>query len=68
MITHNYKMRTDAFLRHALRAIKDTPEQGRLASTTMSGFGILKVGWEDAKKKSVRRENKSRHKSLVAGL
>ena len=42
MVTHNCRMRTDAFLRHELRATKDTPGRGRSASTATSGFGILK--------------------------
>ena len=43
VVTHNCRMRTYAFLRRALRATKDTPGRGRLASTATSGFGILGV-------------------------
>ena len=56
MVTHNYRTRTDAFLRRAQHATKDTPEQGRLASAAMSGFGILKVEWPK-KKSSEKRIN-----------
>ena len=65
MVTHNYRTRTGTFLRRALHATKDTPGRGRLASTVMSGFGILKVEWEGRQKKCVKKDNKSRHKSLV---
>ena len=67
MVTHNYRMRTDAFLRCALRATKDTPGRGRLASTATSGFGILKVEWGGRKKCDIK-ENKSRYNPLVAAL
>jgi len=39
MVTHSHRMRTDAPLRRVLRATKDTPGRGRLASTPASGFG-----------------------------
>jgi len=64
VVTHNCRMRRDAFLRRALRATKDTPGRGRSASTATSGFGILKVEWGGR----VRKEDKSRHNPLVAAV
>jgi len=67
VVTQSCRMQTDAFLRRAPRATRDTPGRGRSVSTAMSGFGILGVEWGGCKR-CVRKANKSRYDPLVAAL